>query len=355
MSRKQDLLEEAKRYLKEEIAAKANDIDADVDALRQALQGLCERKLMALRRPEEFGGPAFTDAEFREFQEEVARYSGSLAFLQTQHQSAVNMISKGDNHDFKCKWLPKMASGEALIGIGFSQLRRPGPPLTTAKRCEGGYLINGKVPWITGKSLFHSFLIAGEDDEGRAVFGLMPLKTTERGDGRIDVSDAMELAAMNSPQTVSAEVRNWFLRDEEVPFIKPPGWIKENDTINVTMQGFFAIGCARAALDVLDKAYAKREAVFIKETREKLQKEVDECRERLKQGPDLDPEERYKTRAWSIELCGRAAHAAVAASSGAANATFHPAQRIYRESLVYTVSAQTEDIMRTTLARLACG
>ena len=63
-------------------------------------------------------------------------------------------------------------------------------------------------------------------------------------------------------------------------------------------------------------------------------------------------EERLNVRAWAIDLAARAAHAAVTASSGAANSLEHPAQRIYREALVYTVSAQTTPIMEATLRRL---
>ncbi|MGA9379609.1 MAG: cyclase family protein, partial [Phormidium sp.] len=46
------------------------------------------------------------------------------------------------------------------------------------------------------------------------------------------------------------------------------------------------------------------------------------------------------------------AHAAITVSSGAANLKSHPAQRVYREALVFTVSGQTEGIKAATLQRL---
>ena len=57
-------------------------------------------------------------------------------------------------------------------------------------------------------------------------------------------------------------------------------------------------------------------------------------------------------RAWSIELGVRAAHTAVAATGGGAIALTSPAQRLYREALVYTVLMQTHDVQTATLARL---
>lgn len=57
-------------------------------------------------------------------------------------------------------------------------------------------------------------------------------------------------------------------------------------------------------------------------------------------------------RARCVELGVRAAHAAVTASGGAANLLDHPAQRIFREAMVYTLTAQTSDLQTATLARL---
>ena len=125
MTVQNEILAKATEFLRDEVYPRANEIDRDPESLRWALDGLCKRELMALRRPSEYGGPALSEGMFREFQERVARYSGSLAFLQTQHQSAGSMIAKSDNEKLKRATLPLMADGRRLIGIGFSQLRRP--------------------------------------------------------------------------------------------------------------------------------------------------------------------------------------------------------------------------------------
>src|SRR3954468_17787478 len=98
-------LEIAIDYLKSEVAPRAQEIDRDVDALRAALKGLCDRNLMALKRPLEYGGPAVPEEDFRRFQEECARASGSLAFLQTQHQSASGLITRSTNEKLKREYL----------------------------------------------------------------------------------------------------------------------------------------------------------------------------------------------------------------------------------------------------------
>lgn len=345
-----EILDIARKYLESDVKPQANEIDASESALRTALQGLCERKLMALRRPIEYGGPELDEASFRLFQEEVARVSGSLAFLQTQHQSAVSMIAKSDNDELKSRLLPHMADS-LLMGIGFSQLRRSGEPLLKATAEGDNFLLNGTVPWVTGHTFFNHFLIGAALPSGESVFGVAPFIDQKVDSSTITFSGPMRLAAMESPRTMSAELRNWRLKGEDVVFIRPHGWIASNDMINVALQAWFALGCARAGLDIVYQEYEKRQKPFLRETWDKLDNELNTCRSKIIEN-DPDVQHRLAARAWSIDLAVRCAHAGVAASSGMANSVHHNAQRVYREALVYTVSAQTSEIMQATLERL---
>ena len=349
-----DVLAKAETYLKNDVAPLANRMDGDPRLLGHALSGLGKLGLLALRIGEPWGGPGLDEDSFRSFQESVARTSGALAFLQTQHQSAGSMISKSENEALKAEYLPCLSDGERLLGIGFSQLRRTGPPIMRATRHEGGYVLDGHVPWITGWTFYPEFIIGAATDDGRSVFGVVPFAPTSG----ISFSEPMRLAAMQAALTVTADVDGLFLPDSKVLFVKPPGWIQDNDMINITLQGFFALGCAQAGLDVVARALERRPAPFIAEAQARLQAELDDCRDRMSRARPADEdgpstEERLATRAWAIELAVRCAHAGVTASSGAANSLDHQAQRVYREALVFTVSAQTPDIMKATLERLS--
>jgi alkylation response protein AidB-like acyl-CoA dehydrogenase len=345
-------LDAAMTYLRDEVAPRAQAIDREPEALRVALSGLAERDLMAMKRPAEFGGPEMPEPLFRRFQEEVARASGALAFLQTQHQSAVSMLARSDNRALVEEYLPKMGNGGRFVGIGFSQLRRPGPPMMRAERVEGGYRLEGQVPWVTGWDFYEEFLIGAQLPNGDAIFAPVPL----RGGEGVLVSPPMELAAMGSANTVSVRFEGFMLPELRVAFIRPAGWIKNNDQINIALQGHFAIGCAQAGIDVVRGAAERRGACFLAEAADALQAELETCRQATadaqKSVDEETTEERLNVRAWAIDLAARAAHAAVTASSGAANSLDHPAQRIYREALVYTVSAQTTPIMEATLRRI---
>jgi alkylation response protein AidB-like acyl-CoA dehydrogenase len=209
------------------------------------------------------------------------------------------------------------------------------------------------VPWVTGKDFYPEFMIGAALPDGRALFAPVPL-TDQPG---IKISAPMRLAAMAAANTVSADLENFFLPEDRVALIREVGWIQNNDQINIAQQGAFAIGCAQAGLDILARNAEKRHIGSAQEAFEILSEELsrlktltDEARTRVS---EETTEERLQLRAWQIDLAVRCAHAAVTSSSGAANSLDHPAQRVYREALVYTVSAQTGPIMDATLRRIS--
>jgi alkylation response protein AidB-like acyl-CoA dehydrogenase len=364
MGHDEAILRTAEAFLRDDVAPRAQEIDRDVEMVLWALQGLCDRDLMALKRPAEYGGPALSEEAFRHFQEMCARYCGTLSFLQTQHQSAGSMIARSENEALKNDYLPKMANGERLVGIGFSQLRRGGPPVMRATETKGGYVLDGHVPWVTGYGFYPEFLLGATLPDGRALFVVAPLVSTPpfqivQGsiEGGIRISAPMKLAAMEAANTVTVDFENYFVSDDKVCFIRDAEWIKNNDQINIALQGHFALGCAQAGLDILSSTAEKKKLDFARDAHLQLSRELADCREQTRiaqQGvsQEIATDERLKVRAWAIDLAVRCAHAAVTASSGAANSVDHPAQRVYREALVYTVSAQTVQIMESTLARL---
>ncbi|MBW4604136.1 MAG: cyclase family protein [Calothrix sp. FI2-JRJ7] len=340
-----------KSFLLTEVQKNANAIDSDSNELFSALRGLGNLDLLALRLPRAWGGKEVEEVEYGIFQELVARYSGALAFLQTQHQSAVGMLVNSSNGELQSKYLPRVSKGEVLLGVGFSQLRREGTPLITAFKVEGGYVLNGVVPWVTGWGVFHEFIVAASLPDGSALFGMAPFEE----DGFVSVSAVAPTAAMPSTNTVEVVFSNWFLASESVVFIKPPGWIHEQDKSNVLKSTFLATGCALAGLNIIEVAARKKNLSFITNAYVSLQDELNDCRATIRDAlvnKDISFAQKLHLRAWAIELTTRIAHAAVTVSSGAANYKHHNAQRVYREALICTVTGQTRDVMAATLEKL---
>lgn len=343
-------LEQAEKFLFEKIRPKAQEIDQCLDSLKMALQKMAEGGFLGLRVPARYAGSGLDDREFRRFQETCARCSGALAFLQTQHQSGCGFISQSENEQLKDEMLPKLARGEATTGIAFSQLRRTGPPILTAKLAEDGYSFSGEAPWISGWGIFDHCVTAAALPGGESVWAIHPIPAP----GSLIPTQPMSLASLEVVQTVSATFADLRVPRERVLYLRPEGWIHDSDQLNLALQSPFALGCAQAALDLMEDAYERKPIPAILDARLNLQNALDLCRDEayaaMENREDFDRS--LRARASAIALMGRCAHAAVIASSGAGNSLMHPAQRIYREAIVFSVSAQTEPILTASLGEL---
>ncbi len=105
----------------------------------------------------------------------------------------------------------------------------------------------------------------------------------------------------------------------------------------------------------METAFKVKSLGFIREAIASFKTEINDCRDAIweaEEKPDLDFNKKLELRAGAIDLAIRCATAAVTVSSGAANQISHPAQRIYREAMVYVVFRQTTAVMEATLARL---
>lgn len=348
------------RLLQAALAPKSMRLDRDPIALKQAFQWLGQQGLLGLTAPRSWGGQAWESHQFDQFVEQLTRYSGALAFLQIQHQRSISELTKSSNHNLQEQFLQPAIRGEVGIGVGYSHLRRSCTPVM-AEAVSGGYVFQGEVPWVTGFGIFDYWLLAAPlvrgglngglsgGSSGASVWVLVPFADKIEGSGHLQFGPPMELAAMGSTQTVRARLDNWFVPETFLVDSKPAGWVHDCDQARPLNGSVFPLGCARAGLDIV--AAAQREDVpEIAELFEALECELKECRTAIYAAmPTQAVMHPIDLRAWAIDLASRCAHAAVVVSRGAANSSDHAAQRIYRESLAFTVFGQHNEVMQASL------
>jgi len=341
--------DDLKRFLADCVSPRANQLDTDAALLFSAFDELGKRGWLTPKLPKSLGGLDFSTSEYQQFQSILAQHSGALAFLQTQHQSAASLILSGDNSVLQARYLQAMSAGLAKVGVGFSHLRRRPVPLS-ATRVEGGYRLSGKVPWVTGAGLFSHFVGAATLPDGQAVFGLLPLTTQP---SRIEVSEPMKLAGMSATSTVEISINDWVMNDPDIIGTKEKGWLEGRDRANPLSPVGLFLGCTQGAIATLEQALSRRQidhniAQQLKLKLAWLQMDLP----RVMALPLEAFEQKMALRGRAIALMNTCSQAAVVASSGAANVLSHPAQRLYKESLVFSVSGQTTAGAITTLNAL---
>jgi isovaleryl-CoA dehydrogenase len=301
----------------------------------------------------DYGGLGADEATRREYTEIMASACGVTAFVQQQLHAGGGFVGGARSEALKREKLPRFASGEELCGGAFSHLRRSGPPMVTAQRVSGGYQVSGKAPWVTAWSLLDSFILGAvrlpEDDH---IYFYVP----KAGNAAMLLPGAaIPLVVMNASDTVEVTLNELFLPDDYVLYERPAEALKRGDFCGITGHVFLPLGCARGSVFALNALAEQRHNDAFAHAADEFANEINTCRaEALQWSGACAEQPDYKDRALharaeAITLATRAAHAVVTATGGGAHLLSSPAQRLLRESIFYTTTAQTSDVQSATI------
>lgn len=363
------ILAAAREVCETTLGPNAEATDRGTGPNRANFEALAGKGLLGLAIPKEYGGLDANGATQRKFTQLLASYCGVTTFTQAQHHGPSRMIANGPNPELKRRLLPELAAGKRMSGISFAHLRRPGPPVLRAEPVAGGWRLQGTAPWVTGWGLISQVAFGATLPDGRFLYVWSPTGREEFPDlfatidppegnwGTMAASPPLALCAMNASATVELTLTDWYIPDAHRLSESDRETMQRNDRNGVLGATAMPLGCASAAIRVLETAAEKRPIPAIQRAAQAFGEEWTEAESQMEEwnGRGAEPEffaNAVRVRAWCIELALRAAHAAVTASSGAANLLSHPAQRLLREAMFYTVQAQTHEVMDATLARL---
>jgi alkylation response protein AidB-like acyl-CoA dehydrogenase len=350
----QEILRRAQHIADTILEPRAQATDRAAEPPRENIRALAEAGLLGITAPKVYGGHGVSGACQRAFTEIITAACGTTWFVLTQHLGACGMIAGSKNDRLKERFLRDMAAGRHLVGVAFGHLRRPEPMLRT-REVSGGFTLTGVAPWVTGWPLLGGVVFGAVLPDERFVYVYAPVEDS----AAMCSSPPLPLCAMNATATTEVCLHDLCVPEKNFIKFSSRDEMARGDTNNIAGAISPPLGCARGSLKVLRAAAQKRKIPSLREAADGLEAEINACRAngfRWADGPKDIPE--YKpnalaARAWAIELGVRAAHMAVAASSGGANSLDHPAQRLFREAMFYTVIAQTQDIMAATLSHLA--
>ncbi|WP_308256596.1 hypothetical protein [Geminocystis sp. GBBB08] len=332
----EDILQQGEDFLAKEVLLKGFTIDKDSNVLKDIFKKMNDFNphFFRLKLAENWGGINISNLGFYSWQIMMAKYSGALSFLQIQHQSAIEMLSQSKNNIVKEKYLSKIIKENLFCGVGFSHLRRKGKPSVMAIPIEKGYELTGFVPWITGYDIFSYVIVGAILPDGQELYGIMPFANNNN---HLKFSFPMKLSAMNSTNTVTATLNQWFLSSEDVVMIKPYQAIYQKDEENVLHHGFFALGCSLAGLRILKDNCDKINLPKVTDSYARLKAQTDNLQRKMLEiiiHPNDNFEQKLDLRVQAISLAYRCAIAAIISSKGEGNQEYHCANRIYREALV---------------------
>ena len=187
ISEEHEALREAIRPVCEnKIAPHAADVDDKSRFPQEALDALIEAGMQAPHVDEQYGGMGIDALGTCIVIEEVARVCASSSLIPAVNKLGSMPVILGGGEEIKAKYLPKLASGEAMFSYGLSEREAGSDPAsmkTKAKRDGDHYVLNGQKSWITnaGESEFYTVLAVTDPDgeRGRNISAFVVEKSDE--------------------------------------------------------------------------------------------------------------------------------------------------------------------------------
>ncbi|OMP83896.1 Isovaleryl-CoA dehydrogenase 2, mitochondrial [Diplodia seriata] len=205
-----------RREIPEEVAQRTDHENAFPNDMWQKLG---EAGFLGITADEAYGGLAMGYQAHCVVMEEISRASGSIGLSYAAHsQLCVNQLMLNGSEAQKQKYLPGLISGEKIGGLAMSEHSAGSDVVSmksTAKRVDGGYLLNGTKMWITNGPDADYIVVYAKTSPDLASKGITAfiVETTAKGFSCARKLDKLGMRGSNTGELAFEDV---FVPDENV-------------------------------------------------------------------------------------------------------------------------------------------
>ncbi|WP_299769870.1 acyl-CoA dehydrogenase [uncultured Tateyamaria sp.] len=159
----------AHAYVQEKLAPRVVSAFADETTDAGIFREMGDMGLLGVTLPEEYGGLGGSYVSYGLVAREVERVdSGYRSMMSVQSSLVIYPIYAYGSEEQRKKYLPKLASGEWIGCFGLTEPDAGSDPAgmkTTAKKTDGGYVLNGSKMWISNAPIADVFVIWAKSEE----------------------------------------------------------------------------------------------------------------------------------------------------------------------------------------------
>lgn len=347
-----DLSDEQLIAVERALALKADETDRLARWPGEQLLRCAEAGALRWFAPPNWGGVVIAQSTLMRRLARLASACLSTAFCLTQPAGVVARLAACENDSLKRELIPELLAGRRFASVGIAHLttsRRHVQPVMRAREADGGYVLDGEIPWSTG-AMHAAWIVTGATlDDGRQLLAVLP--TDLPG---VTVETPAQMVGLSA--TCTGPVRCDGVRLD-------PRWLMAPVVPEVLKYGkgagtgglqtsALALGTARAAIGFLDDEATRRPDLqrIVAGLRDEWQA-IDADLADLADGGTATTNDDLRRRANGIAL--RAAQAALAAAKGSGYVDGHPAGRWCREALFFLVWSCPTPVTNATLCELA--
>jgi len=253
-SEEHELLRQTVRSLAtDKITPRAGEIDETAEFPWDVYQALVQADLHAVHIPEEYSGAGADALATVIVIEEVARACASSSLIPAVNKLGTVPLLLSASDELKQRYLPRVASGEAMFSYGLSEPEAGSDAAamrTRAVRDGDHYVLNGVKRWITGAGVSSFYTVMAVTDPAAGAKGISAF-VVEAADPGFSVGAAEKKLGIKGSPT-----RELYFDDCRIPasrMIGAPGTgfgtaLATLDHTRVTIAAQ-ALGIAQGALD----------------------------------------------------------------------------------------------------------
>ena len=226
--------------------------DAEGKFRMEIFQGLGEYGVTGVTLPEEYGGAGLSYLDYSYILEEIAKTSVPYAVTVSVSGMVQSILKEFGNKAQKELYLPALTSGQEIGAFALSESHAGSDAAnlkTTAKKVDGGYMLNGTKMWITSGGIAKTYIVMARTGvEGAKGVSAFIVRDGVKG---FTFGKAEKKMGWKTSPTRELVFENCFVPDENL-------LLNEGQGFKVAMGGLdrgrvaigaIGVGCAQRALD----------------------------------------------------------------------------------------------------------
>ncbi|MEI6623798.1 MAG: acyl-CoA dehydrogenase family protein, partial [Actinomycetes bacterium] len=238
----------------DKIAPRAAEIDETGEFPWDVYRALVASGFHAISIPEEYGGSGGDALAACIVVEEVARVCGSSSLIPAVNKLGTTPLLVGGDEAIKRRYLPEVASGEAMFSYALSEPEAGSDAASMKSRAvrDGDeWVLNGVKRWITNAGISKYYTVLASTDPAAGPKGISAFVVHDDDPGFSLGAPERKLGIKGSP-TRELYFDNVRLPADRMIGAEGTGWVTAMKALDVTRVGIGAqaVGLAQGALDV---------------------------------------------------------------------------------------------------------